>query len=327
LGLYIFISILFFGFAIGLIYLAASKKGNQQNNDVVQKGQSTEELLKKVRKIEIKTKGLSKHIFSGEYQSAFKGRGMSFSEVRHYVYGDDVRNIDWNVTARSNETSIKVFEEERELTVMLLIDVSASGLYGTRGKFKSEMITEIAAVISFSATTNNDKVGAILFSDKVEKYIPPKKGRQNILRIIRELISHETTNTGTDLSTALIYLNNIQKKRAIVFCLSDFMTTGYESALNIASRRHDIVGMQIYDHSERVLPSAGLIKMKDAETGKEFMVDTSISSVREEYQKWFEEHENHFRTTFSKSGSDAMSISTDEDYVKSLLKFFKKRGR
>lgn len=287
----------------------------------------TTELLKKVRKIEIKTKGLSKHIFSGEYHSAFKGRGMSFSEVRNYVYGDDVRNIDWNVTARTNDTAVKIFEEERELTVMLLIDVSASALYGTNGQFKSEMITEIAAVIAFSATTNNDKVGAILFSDKIEKYLPPKKGKTTILRIIRELISHETDNTGTDLKLALEYLTNIQKKRAIVFCLSDYMTSGYETALNIASRKHDIVGIHIYDKSERQLPNAGLIRMKDAETGSERIIDTSVRKVRDNYAEWFTNHEDTFKNSFSKSGSDVLSIQTDEDYVKSLLKFFKKRGR
>jgi uncharacterized protein (DUF58 family) len=287
----------------------------------------TTELLKKVRKIEIKTKGLSKHIFSGEYHSAFKGKGMSFSEVRNYIYGDDVRNIDWNVTARTNDTAIKVFEEERELTVMLLIDVSASALYGTDGQFKSEMITEIAAVIAFSATTNNDKVGAILFSDKIEKYLPPKKGKTTILRIIRELISHETENTGTDLKLALEYLTNIQKKRAIVFCLSDYITSGYETALNIASRKHDIVGIHIYDKSEKQLPNAGLIRMKDAETGSERIIDTSVRKVRDNYAEWFAKHEETFKNSFNKSGSDVLSIQTDEDYVKSLLKFFKKRGR
>lgn len=287
----------------------------------------TTELLKKVRKIEIKTKGLSKHIFSGEYHSAFKGRGMSFSEVRNYTYGDDVRNIDWNVTARTGETSIKVFEEERELTVMLLIDVSASSLFGTSGQFKSELITEIAAVIAFSATTNNDKVGAILFSDKIERYIPPKKGRKTILRIIRDLITHETENRGTDLKKALEYLNNIQKKRAIVFVLSDFIDRDYEQALNIASRRHDIVGMHIYDKSEKQLPNVGLLRTKDAETGKEKIIDTSMKSVRESYANWFTEHEEAFKTVFNKSGSDVVSIQTDQDYVKALLKFFKKRGR
>ncbi len=287
----------------------------------------TTELLKKVRKIEIKTKGLSKHIFSGEYHSAFKGRGMSFSEVREYTYGDDVRNIDWNVTARTGDTSIKVFEEERELTVMLLIDVSASSLFGTSGQFKSELITEIAAVIAFSATTNNDKVGAILFSDKIERYIPPKKGRKTILRIIRDLITHETENQGTDLKKALEYLNNIQKKRAIVFVLSDFIDHNYEQALNIASRRHDIVGLHIYDKSEKELPNVGLLRIKDAETGKEKIIDTSIQSVRMKYSNWFSEHEETFKTVFNKSGSDVVSIQTDQDYVKALLKFFKKRGR
>jgi len=287
----------------------------------------TTELLKKVRKIEIKTKGLSKHIFSGEYHSAFKGRGMSFSEVRNYTYGDDVRNIDWNVTARTGETSIKVFEEERELTVMLLIDVSASSLFGTSGQFKSELITEIAAVIAFSATTNNDKVGAILFSDKIEKYIPPKKGRKTILRIIRDLITHETENTGTNLKVALEYLNNIQKKRAIVFLLSDFIDHDYEQALNIASRRHDIVGMHIFDKSEKELPDVGLLRIRDAETNKERIIDTSQQSVRSKYADWFSEHEENFKTIFNKSGSDVVSIQTDQDYVKALLKFFKKRGR
>jgi uncharacterized protein (DUF58 family) len=287
----------------------------------------TTELLKKVRKIEIKTKGLSKHIFSGEYHSAFKGRGMSFSEVRDYSYGDDVRNIDWNVTARTGDTSIKVFEEERELTVMLLIDVSASALFGTSGQFKSDLITEIAAVIAFSATTNNDKVGAILFSDKIERYIPPKKGRKTILRIIRDLINHETENPGTDLKKALEYLNNIQKKRAIVFLLSDFMDHDYEQALNIASRRHDIVGLHIYDKLEKELPNVGLMRIRDAETGKEKIIDTSISAMREKYAKWHATHEENFKTLFSKSGSDVVSIQTDQDYVKALLKFFKKRGR
>ena len=287
----------------------------------------TTELLKKVRKIEIKTKGLSKHIFSGEYHSAFKGRGMSFSEVRNYTYGDDVRNIDWNVTARTGETSIKVFEEERELTVMLLIDVSASSLFGTSGQFKSELITEIAAVIAFSATTNNDKVGAILFSDKIERYIPPKKGRKTILRIIRDLITHETENKGTNLKVALEYLNNIQKKRAIVFVLSDFIDQGYEQALNIASRRHDIVGMHIYDRSEKELPNVGLLRIRDAETDKEKIIDTSKKSIRADYANWFIQHEDYFKTMFNKSGSDVVSIQTDQDYVKALLKFFKKRGR
>ena len=282
----------------------------------------TSELLKKVRKIEIKTKGLSKHIFSGEYHSAFKGRGMSFSEVRNYSYGDDVRNIDWNVTARTGDTSIKIFEEERELTVMLLIDVSASALFGTSGQFKSDLITEIAAVIAFSASINNDKIGAILFSDKIEKYLPPKKGRKTILRIIRDLVTHETESKGTNLKVALEYLNNIQKKRAIVFVLSDFIDHDYEQALNIASRRHDIIGMHIYDKSEKELPNVGLMRIKDAETDIEKVIDTSQKSVRAQYSTWFSKHEETFKTLFNKAGSDVISIQTDQDYVKALLKFF-----
>jgi len=285
----------------------------------------TNELLKKVRKIEIKTKGLSKHIFSGEYHSAFKGRGMSFSEVRDYTYGDDVRNIDWNVTARTGDTSIKVFEEERELTVMLLIDVSASSFFGTQSQFKSEIITEIAATIAFSATTNNDKVGAILFSDKIEKYIPPKKGRQNILMVIRELTNHETESTGTDIGKALKYLNNIQKKRAITFVLSDFLTEDYEKPLIVASRRHDIIGIHVYDEREQTIPNVGLLRIKDAESNKMMVVDTSSKKVRENYQNWFSEHVENFITSFKKVGSDIISVNTEEDYVKALLKFFKSR--
>ena len=287
----------------------------------------TSELLKKVRKIEIKTKGLSKHIFSGEYHSAFKGRGMSFSEVRDYTYGDDVRNIDWNVTARTGDTSIKVFEEERELTVMLMIDVSASALFGTTGQFKSDLITEIAAVIAFSASINNDKIGAILFSDKIERYLPPKKGKKTILRIIRDLITHETESKGTNLKVAFEYLNNIQKKRAIVFVLSDFIDHDYEQALNIASRRHDIIGMHIYDKSEKELPNVGLLRIIDAETDKEKVIDTSQKSVRIQYSDWFSKHEDTFKTLFNKAKSDVISIQTDQDYVKALLKFFKRRGR
>lgn len=287
----------------------------------------TNELIKKVRKIEIKTRGLSKHIFSGEYQSAFKGRGMSFSEVRDYAYGDDVRNIDWNVTARTGDPFVKVFEEERELTVMLLVDLSKSALFGTQSRFKSEIITEIAAVMAFSAINNNDKVGAILFTDKIEKYIPPRKGKSNTLRIIRELINHEATSDGTDLNVALEYLNNVQKKRAIVFVLSDYMTDGYETALTVAARRHDIVGMQVYDDRETALPNVGLMHVRDAETGQMRILDTSSSIVRERYAQWFADHTESFRQLFAKTGADSLRINTEEDYVKALLKFFKKRGR
>lgn len=285
------------------------------------------EILKKVRKIEIKTKGLSKHIFSGEYHSAFKGRGMSFSEVREYNYGDDVRNIDWNVTARTGDPHIKIFEEDRELTVMLLIDISQSSSFGSIKQFKSELTAELSAVIAFSAITNNDKVGAILFTDKVEKYIPPKKGKSHILRIIREIIYYEPESKGTDLETALIYLNNIQKKKAIVFVLSDFMTSGYEPALSIASKRHDIIGLHIYDQAEKELPNIGLVNSFDAETGKRVILDTSSATVRKNYNEWFEKNYNYYDTTFKRYRADHISISTADDYVKLLLQFFKKRSK
>ena len=284
------------------------------------------DILKKVRKIEIKTRSISKHIFSGEYQSAFKGRGMSFSEVRDYHYGDDVRNIDWNVTARTGDAHIKVFEEERELTVMLLIDISKSSVFGTQSQFKSDLITELGAVIAFSASINNDKIGAILFSDQIEKYIPPKKGRSHVLRIIREIIYHEAESKGTNLSIALEYLNNVQKKKAITFVLSDFMTTGYETALSIASRRHDIVGMHIFDEREKELPNVGMVRSLDPETGKLIFLDTSSRKVREKYALWFEDNFKYYNEIFNRNRADHLSIATGEDYVKKLLKFFKKRA-
>ena len=287
----------------------------------------TSELLKKVRKIEIKTKGLSKHIFSGEYHSAFKGRGMSFSEVRNYQYGDDVRNIDWNVTARTGEAHIKIFEEERELTVMLIIDVSPSSFFGTVKQMKNEILTEICAVLAFSAINNNDKVGVVFFSNKVEKFIPPKKGKQHILRIIRELLNFEPSGSGTDVGVALEYLNNLIKKRSIAFILSDFMCKGYEDALRIATRRHDIVGIHMVDPRDRELPAIGLIRALDAETQKMSWIDTSSASVRANYTKWFDENYNYLNTTFLKSGTDHVSIRTDESYVNALLKFFKKRAK
>ena len=287
----------------------------------------TTELLKKVRKIEIKTKGLSKHIFSGEYHSAFKGRGMSFSEVRNYQYGDDVRNIDWNVTARTGEPYVKIFEEERELTVMLLIDVSQSAYFGTVNQFKQGIITEISAVLSFSAINNNDKVGVIFFTDKIEKFIPPKKGKQHILRIIRELIDFHPEDNGTDIGEAIRYLNNVVKKRCICFILSDFMGKGYEAPLKIASRRHDIVGIHLYDPREEELPDVGLIHAKDAETKQLTWLDTSSRTVREQYAGWFKGNFDYFKNTFSKSGVDSLSIRTDEPYVNALLKFFKKRTK
>lgn len=287
----------------------------------------TSELLKKVRKIEIKTKGLSKHIFSGEYHSAFKGRGMSFSEVREYQYGDDVRNIDWNVTARTNEPHVKVFEEERELTVMLVVDVSKSSFFGTVNQFKSEIITEISAVISFSAITNNDKVGVIFFSDKVEQYIPPKKGKQHILRIIRELINFTPSGTGTRIDEAMVFMNNVIKKRCTCFILSDFMTKGYEESLRIAKKRHDVIGVHIYDKREERLPNVGLIKAKDAESGKLVYLDTSSKSFREKYENRFADNIEYFKTTFLKTGADVVNIATDESYVNALMKFFKKRAK
>jgi uncharacterized protein (DUF58 family) len=243
----------------------------------------TSELLKKVRKIEIKTKGLSKHIFSGEYHSAFKGRGMSFSEVRAYQYGDDVRNIDWNVTARTGEPHVKVFEEERELTVMLLIDVSRSSFFGTVNQLKNELMTEICALLAFSAINNNDKVGVLFFSDRAEKFIPPKKGRQHILRILRELIDFHPENAGTDIGEALRFFNNIIKKRSICFILSDFLTRGYEDPLRIAARRHDIVAVNLIDPREEELPDVGLIRAADAESGQVRWIDTSSAKVRRQY--------------------------------------------
>ncbi len=285
----------------------------------------TNELLRKVRKIEIKTKGLSKHLFSGEYHSTFKGRGMSFSEVRNYFPGDDVRNIDWNVTARTNEPYIKIFEEERELTVMLLVDVSRSSLFGTTEQLKKDFITEVSAVLAFSAMQNNDKVGVIFFSDKVEKFIPPKKGKQHILRIIRELLNFEPDARGTDLSGALVYLNNIIKKRSICFILSDFLTEGYEDPFRIAAKRHDIIGLRIFDPKEETIPDVGLIRMADAETGQKLWIDTSSSKVREQYKKYNEDKVSYFKTIFSKAGKDIVSIRTDESYEKALLGFFRKR--
>ena len=285
----------------------------------------TTELLKRVRRIEIKTKGLSRQIFSGEYQSAFKGRGMSFSEVRGYQYGDDVRNIDWNVTARSGDPYVKVFEEERELTVMLLVDISKSSFFGTTKQLKNELITEICAVLAFSATNNNDKVGLLLFSDKVEKFLPPKKGRGHILRIIRELIDTKPTGKGTDIEMALTYFTNMVKKRSICFLLSDFLADGYERSLRLAARRHDVIGMHLYDPREKELPNVGLIHARDAETGQLQWVDTGSKSVRKRYQAWYDQHQEYYKTAFQQSGADSMSLETTEDYAKGLLRFFKRR--
>jgi len=290
------------------------------------------ELIKKVRKIEIKTRGLSKNIFAGEYHSAFKGRGMTFSEVREYQYGDDIRNIDWNVTARFNHPFIKIYEEERELTVMLLVDVSNSRVFGTQTQLKKNLITEIAAVLSFSAIQNNDKIGVLLFSDKVEKVIPPKKGRTHILRIIRELIEFSPENKGTNISEALRYLTNAIKKRSTAFVISDFIDddneTGiprFDEAIRIANRKHDVIGLRIYDEREKVLPPVGLIRMRDAETGNYAWVDTSSSKLRNQYTNWYKTMEGKVSSILLKAGVDYVSIATGQDYVKPLINLFKKR--
>ncbi len=289
------------------------------------------ELLKKVRKIEIKTKSLSHQIFAGEYHSAFKGRGMAFSEVREYQFGDDVRNMDWNVTARLRQPYIKVFEEEREMTVVLLIDVSPSSIFGTTTKTKRELIAEIAAVLSFSASINNDKVGALFFSSKVEKFIPPKKGRSHLLRIISELLEFKPQTTGTDISEALRFLTNAIKRKCTAFLLSDLLDVdsqskpNYEEALKIAVNRHDLSVINIYDPRERKLPDVGMVRVLDAETGASQWVDTSSRQVRESYNKWSVGVYNAAKTIFNKYKVDSVSISTDQDYVKGLISLFKGR--
>lgn len=286
----------------------------------------TAELLKKVRKIEIKTKGLSNQIFSGEYHSAFKGRGMAFSEVREYTPGDDVRTIDWNVTARLRTPYVKVFEEERELSVMILVDVSASGQFGTHNQFKQDLITELCAVIAFSASQNNDKIGVIFFSDKIEKIIPPKKGKSHILRIIRELINIEPTNKGTNIELALKYLTNTIKKKSISFLVSDFRdSNSYTDALKIANRKHDVVALRINDMHENKLPDIGLIKLKDNETGKIMWVDTNDKSFKKQFEINHLKFEAQLKDTFTKSGVDFTTINTHEGYIKPLMTLFKKR--
>ena len=287
----------------------------------------TSELLKKVRQIEIKTRGLSRNIFAGEYHSAFKGRGMPFSEVREYQYGDDVRDIDWNVTARHNKPFIKVFEEERELTVILLVDVSSSRDFGAIGEMKREMIAEIAATIAFSAIQNNDKIGVIFFSDKIEKFIPPKKGKKHILYIIRELIDFQPEDKGTDLGVVLEYMTNAIKKRSTAFLISDFIAApDYSNALSIAGRKHDLVAIQVYDKRETELPDVGLIKMYDAERETENWVDSSSSKVRKTYAQWWKNRQAVMQDTLRKSRVDLASIATDEDYVVALMNLFKRRG-
>ena len=288
---------------------------------------STSALLKKVRKIEIKTKGLSNHIFAGEYHTAFKGKGMAFSEVREYQPGDDIRSIDWNVTARYNSPFVKVFEEEREMTVMLLIDVSASGNFGTQEQFKRELATELAAILAFSAIKNNDKVGVIFFTDKVEQFIPPKKGKSHILRIIREVLAFQPTGKGTDIAGALEYFSAVIKKRSICFILSDFMSNEFDRPLKIASKKHDLVALRIHDTREDTLPNVGLVPMQDAETEKILFVDTSSKKVRDNFAKNRAQATEKLRKLFPASGVDLIDITTGTDYVKPLINFFKTRGK
>ncbi|RCW93759.1 DUF58 domain-containing protein [Winogradskyella arenosi] len=286
----------------------------------------TKELLKKVRKIEIKTRRLSDHIFGGEYHSTFKGRGMTFSEVRQYQFGDDVRNIDWNVTARTNQPHVKVFEEERELTMMLMVDVSASEMFGTQQQFKNEVVTEIAATLAFSATQNNDKIGLILFSDQIELYIPPKKGRSHVLRIIRELIEFQPQSTKTNVSEAFKFLSNVSKKKAIVFVLSDFIADAYKQNLKISAGRHDITGIRVYDQRETEIPNLGMVQMEDAETGEMMLVNTGSRQVRNDYSKFYNDKITYFKDSFTKSGAGTIDCRVDESYVKKLLGYFKRRG-
>ncbi|CAM4117028.1 DUF58 domain-containing protein [Zobellia laminariae] len=286
----------------------------------------TKELLKKVRKIEIKTRRLSDHIFGGEYHSTFKGRGMTFSEVRQYQFGDDVRTIDWNVTARYNEPYIKVFEEERELTMMLMVDVSGSEHFGTTNQFKKDIITEVSATLAFSALQNNDKAGLILFSDQIELYIPPKKGKSHVLRIIRELLEFKPKSNKTNLAEALKFLSSVMKKKAIVFVLSDFIDEDYEKTLKISGNKHDVTGIRIYDEREESIPNLGMVQMQDAETGKVSLVNTQSKSVRMAYSKYYQQRVDYFKETFTKSGCGVLSCRVDESYVKKLLGYFKRRG-
>ena len=287
----------------------------------------TSEILKKVRKIEIKTRGLSANIFAGQYHSAFKGRGMAFSEVREYQFGDDVRDIDWNVTARFHKPYVKVFEEERELTVMLLIDVSGSLDFGTTGQMKRDMVTEIAATIAFSAIQNNDKIGVVFFSDKIEKYIPPKKGRKHILYIIREMLDFQPESKKTDVRNAVEFLTSVLKRRCTAFLMSDFFVrSDFENALTICNRKHDVVAIQVYDQRAKQLPDVGLMKVVDAETGHEMYVDTSSKKLRRAHTSYFLNRQAALKQTFNKSNVDHVSIATNEDYVKSLMQLFAMRG-
>lgn len=286
----------------------------------------TSEIIKKVRKIEIKTRGLSKNIFAGEYHTAFKGRGMTFAEVREYQYGDDIRSIDWNVTARFGHPYIKVFEEERELTVVLMIDVSGSRDFGTVSQYKKDIFTEVAATLAFSTIQNNDKIGVIFFSDKIEKFIPPKKGRKHVLHIIRELIDFQPQSSETDIGMALRYFTNAIKKSSTAFIISDFIDAGFDKEITIANRKHDVVALQVYDIRETELPNVGLIKLRDAETGERIWVDTADKRLRTTYKHAWGESQLTLQKIFTKAGVDSVSMSTSDDYVKALMKLFKMRA-
>ena len=287
----------------------------------------TRELLKKVRRIEIKTRGMVNQVFSGEYHSVFKGRGMEFSEVREYQFGDDIRSIDWNVSARFNHPFVKVFEEERELTVMLVVDLSRSGEFGTGKQLKNEIAAEICAVLAFSAIKNNDKVGLILFTDRIEKFVPPKKGRSHILRIIRELISFSAQGTGTNIREALEYFNHVNKKRTIAFLISDFIDEGYDKILRIISKKHDVIAVEIADPREEQIPAVGLMKLRDAETGKERWVDTANPAVRKSFERFWQTRREARRSMFVRSKVDAIPIRIDRPYIKPIVDFFQRRER
>jgi uncharacterized protein (DUF58 family) len=287
----------------------------------------TTELLKRVRKVELKIKGLTKHLFTGGYHSAFKGQGMSFSEVRQYQFGDDVRNIDWNVTARTGDPHIKIFEEERELTVMLMVDISGSSFFGATGVSKQELLTEICAVLAFSADSNHDKVGLLLFSDREELYLPPKSGRQHTLRIIRELLNVRPSDRGTDLSAAIQFARNVLKKRSVCFILSDFLSEDYQSALRVLALKHDVVGIHSWDTRERELPDVGLLQLRDAETGISSWIDTTDPIARKQYLQRFDQKKVHAEASFRRAGADFLSLNTAEPYTVALMQFFEKRGK
>jgi uncharacterized protein (DUF58 family) len=284
-----------------------------------------EDLLKKVHQLEIKTKALSKHLFSGEYHSAFKGRGMSFSEVRSYQYGDDVRSMDWNVTARTGSPHLKVFEEERELTLMLAIDVSASSFLGSQESNKQGFMSEIAAILAFSALQNNDKVGLLLFSDVVEKYIPPKKGKAHVLFILRSLLAYEAKSKKTNLNIALQFMTGVLKKRSICFLISDYFTEDYEKSIRIVARKHDLIGLQITDVLEEKMPAVGLVQLQDAESGESFWIDTDATQVQTAYQSSFQNYQIQFKSVLQKAGAEVLAMKTTDDYIKMLMGFFKQR--